>query len=280
MGQLVDGVEMLFHKDWGYVPIGGFAAPPDPIVGWKIGFQASAANVTEQVYFGASPAATRGFDVPYDYPKPPVAPGGGSVYMSFAHPEWRCVLGDQFNRDIRPAATPGQPEIWTLRVLCNEASTQLTWPHWDPDVPADCQFILDDLATPANEHIDMRETTSYALVGTGIHLLEITAGSGLVTPSDDLSPVANALLGAHPNPFNPMTKISFALKEPAAVRLDIFGIDGRQLVTLADAPLAAGQHERVWDGCDTRGQALPSGIYFARLTIGKEVFRTKLVLLK
>lgn len=280
VGQLVDGAELLFHKDWGYIPVGRPSTPPDPVITWRIGFEASTSNATERAYLGGHSLATRGFDVPFDFPKPPVAPGGGLLYMSFAHPDWRCVLGDHFNRDIRALAPDGQAEVWTLRVATTQESTLLTWPYWEGGVPEDYAFILDDLETPANEHIDMREATSYRLLGAGVHHLLITAGSNLITPSDELLPQANALLGVHPNPFNPTTTISFALREAALIELAIYGIDGRRVASLINARMDAGRHEWVWSGIADSGRSAPSGIYFAHLRIGEETFGTKLVLLK
>jgi len=50
------------------------------------------------------------------------------------------------------------------------------------------------------------------------------------------------------------------------VRLDVFDVSGRRLRTLVDRELAAGTTTVTWDGRDSGGQALGSGIYFARLT--------------
>jgi hypothetical protein len=68
-----------------------------------------------------------------------------------------------------------------------------------------------------------------------------------------------------PNPFNPVTMIPFELPRPGAVRVAIYDVGGRCLVTLADAHLEAGRHVRTWDGRDDAGRAMGSGAYFARL---------------
>lgn len=70
-----------------------------------------------------------------------------------------------------------------------------------------------------------------------------------------------ALAPNRPNPFNPATVFSFALREAAPVELAVLDLRGRRVRVLVDDVCAAGQHELVWDGCDEAGRALPSGVY-------------------
>lgn len=73
-----------------------------------------------------------------------------------------------------------------------------------------------------------------------------------------------------PNPFRRTTSVSFALARAGEARLEVIGVDGRRVRTLARGVFAAGEHARVWDGADDRGRALPAGLYFVRLTAGAE----------
>lgn len=82
-------------------------------------------------------------------------------------------------------------------------------------------------------------------------------------------------LSARPNPFNPSTILGYALDEPAFVRLAIYDTAGREILRLIDGKREAGRHEAVFDG-----SRLPSGIYFARMTMGNRTETMKLVLLK
>jgi len=89
--------------------------------------------------------------------------------------------------------------------------------------------------------------------------LDITAAEGL--------PTAFSLAQNSPNPFNPMTEISFAVPQGAGlVRLDIFDVRGQKVRSLAQEALPAGQHTRVWNGRNDEGRAVASGVYFYRLT--------------
>jgi hypothetical protein len=84
-----------------------------------------------------------------------------------------------------------------------------------------------------------------------------------------------------PNPFNPVTALSFTVPGGArAARLDIYSVSGRLVATLHDGPLGPGRHTVSWDGRDKSGSGLASGIYFARLSAdGQEAFR-RMTLLK
>ncbi|MCP4290820.1 MAG: T9SS type A sorting domain-containing protein [bacterium] len=71
---------------------------------------------------------------------------------------------------------------------------------------------------------------------------------------------------AVPNPFNPLTKISWELEQPALVNLRIYNISGHLVQTLMSGEIqTAGPHDILWHGSDNNGRAQPSGIYFYRL---------------
>ncbi len=84
----------------------------------------------------------------------------------------------------------------------------------------------------------------------------------------------------HPNPFNPSTTISFVLPKREKANLSVYNIEGKLVTTLIDEPLDAGTREVTWDGKDARGNQVGTGIYFYRLTAGKQTLKKKMVLLK
>ncbi len=105
-------------------------------------------------------------------------------------------------------------------------------------------------------------------------------GQVVATSAPEESPMVTRLDGAWPNPFNPSTKIRFTTSSTGAVRLDIFDIQGRRVARLADEVMSAGEHERVWDGRNSRGRELASGVYLAQLEFGGQRFQKKLTLIK
>jgi hypothetical protein len=92
------------------------------------------------------------------------------------------------------------------------------------------------------------------------------------------APLQYALQQNYPNPFNPATKISFTLAEPSQVRLQIYDVTGKLIKVLLEAKYGAGAHQLEWDGRDTRGQKVASGVYFYSLRANKFEAIRKMVL--
>ncbi len=93
-------------------------------------------------------------------------------------------------------------------------------------------------------------------------------------------PVEYRLAQNYPNPFNPSTEIEFALPSKADVSLEIYNILGQKVVTLLDEKLPAGTHRVTWDGNDSRGRQVSSGIYFYRLKTPDFDASKKMILMK
>jgi flagellar hook assembly protein FlgD len=100
------------------------------------------------------------------------------------------------------------------------------------------------------------------------------------TSADDVPVPRTTLHQNYPNPFNPATTISFDLAQPGHVRLDVFDVAGRRVATLVDGVRAAGLSRATWDGRDSHGQPVSSGVYFYRLMAGGTLQTKKMVLLK
>ncbi len=88
-------------------------------------------------------------------------------------------------------------------------------------------------------------------------------------------PSAFELLQNFPNPFNPTTQISFRLAEGGDVTLRIYDVLGREVSTLVDERLQAGNHSRAFDA-----YGLGGGVYFYRLQSGQHSQTMKMLLLK
>ena len=68
-----------------------------------------------------------------------------------------------------------------------------------------------------------------------------------------------------PNPFNPVTSISFTLPAQVAVRLTIYSVTGQLVKTLAHGEMTAGTHVMTWNGRDDRRHEVAAGVYVYRL---------------
>jgi len=88
------------------------------------------------------------------------------------------------------------------------------------------------------------------------------------------------LTGAHPNPFNPQTQVTFAVDRGQSVRLSIYDMNGHLVQVLTDTHYDAGTHQVAWTGINAQGQRVPSGNYFARLVAEDGTQTSKLMLVK
>jgi flagellar hook capping protein FlgD len=93
-------------------------------------------------------------------------------------------------------------------------------------------------------------------------------------------PGAFALLGNFPNPFNPSTTIEYELPRDAFVRLAVYGMDGGLVRTLVADEMIAGRHATIWDGKNTGGETVASGLYFYRFDAGNCNTTRKMLLIK
>ncbi len=93
-------------------------------------------------------------------------------------------------------------------------------------------------------------------------------------------PDRTSLCGNYPNPFNPETTISFDLKDNALVTIDIYNIKGQRVARVTDGDYNAGRHSIVWDGKDSNGTQVSSGVYFYKMHSGTYTRSRKMILMK
>jgi len=88
--------------------------------------------------------------------------------------------------------------------------------------------------------------------------------------NENLSPVTDTVitplvLSVYPNPFNPTTNIAFNLPKDAFVECAVYNIKGQRVKTLARERMNSGNHILRWNGVDTSGRSVGSGIYFVTI---------------
>jgi len=82
-----------------------------------------------------------------------------------------------------------------------------------------------------------------------------------------------------PNPFNPQTVISYKLSAISDVSLKIFDILGREIATLVNGIQYAGEHKVEWNGKNSAGKLVGSGMYFYKLKSSNGFVSVKKMLL-
>jgi hypothetical protein len=121
------------------------------------------------------------------------------------------------------------------------------------------------------------------LTGDSMYSLIITnvAITTEVSETETTIPVmSNTLFANYPNPFNPTTNISFFIEADSPVTIDVFNIRGQRVKTLTNEMFTAGRHNVVWNGTDTNGRNVGSGVYFYRMKSEGFAETKKMLLLK
>ena len=83
-----------------------------------------------------------------------------------------------------------------------------------------------------------------------------------------------------PNPFNSETVISWFQLKPGPVRLEVFSLTGQRVAVLHHGRERAGYHRLHWDGRDSEGRPLGSGVYLYRVVTREAVLSRKLTVLR
>jgi hypothetical protein len=128
------------------------------------------------------------------------------------------------------------------------------------------------------------ESSSYTLRGGFLYNFAPPDDIGDGQVGGNLLPRTFALGQNYPNPFNPSTTIRFDIPgstgQKIDVRLDIYNIRGQHIRTLLDSESVPGTYTVHWDGRNSRGERVGSGIYLYRVVAGEFTAIRKMVMVK
>jgi len=98
-------------------------------------------------------------------------------------------------------------------------------------------------------------------------------------------PTTTQLLANYPNPFNPETWIPYQLNQESEVSLSVYSSEGKLVQEIDLGLKSAGNYQTTersiyWDGRNTNGESVSSGVYFYRLQAGDYSQTRKMVILK
>lgn len=220
----------------------------------------------------------------------------------------RPLIGNQFSPRVVPLPA-GQPVFFTTpswildggcptintfdAVLPGAGATQLatyTNPAGQPDylysaatlnvtpfgsevisLPFGLSAVSDDPATPLDgghhRKYLLADILSYFWLDGFLYPVAVPEAAGFQ--------VAN-----HPNPFNPTTRIEYNLPRDGRLEIRVFDLRGQLVTTLVDEERPAGPGHVMWNGSDSRGAPVGSGVYFYEARTAGEVRVEKMTLLK
>ena len=274
--------------------------------GWLLNLHASAGDLVDKDnYLGVHKDANRSYDPDHDFPEL-LAQEEEYVRVGFQHEDWLSASASLFQKDVRSPFEGS--EVWDIEVEANTGETEVTlsWPNLST-LDHHLQFTLINQTT--GDRIDMRENNFYTISHTGaLHSIkeidswdtsrmplvtsettrlgeiypfriEVISSENLdsATPSSDWSYRLDQNM---PNPFAPMTTISYQVPTDQHVRVQVFNIAGQLIQTLVDDHVAAGDHSVVWDGSNDRGQSVESGVYFYQMSSDGFTSTKRMILMK
>ena len=100
-----------------------------------------------------------------------------------------------------------------------------------------------------------------------------------------VQPEVTALLPNYPNPFNPETWIPYQLAKPTDVTIMIYSTGGQVVCRLELGHRDVGRYVNrsraaYWDGKNSLGESVSTGIYFYELQTDNQSFTRKMIIVK
>jgi len=140
-------------------------------------------------------------------------------------------------------------------------------------MPYDFMYVYTDANNPIGGGLSARtsvlkEVLAYFQVGNGTWVPTDVPGAEKFSAKN------------YPNPFNPTTKIEFNMPKAGHLTLKIFNVRGELVKTLIDETRAAGADHVMWDGTNSQGSSVSSGVYFYEARTAGEVQVSKMALVK
>jgi cytochrome c553 len=181
----------------------------------------------------------------------------GSILCHVSVAEW-CKVG-QFaqsstERKERCARLTGDVAAYTAKILNDKLDSKFAALYVSPALVAECKTCH---GTTISAKMECTQCHGDHRAG-GTHVARLEG-----VPSDYV------LENNYPNPFNPQTRIQFAIPNSATVDIAVYDIHGRLVRNLvASEHYESGRYSVEWDGKDNAGTRLASGAYFLRMQAG------------
>lgn len=127
---------------------------------------------------------------------------------------------------------------------------------------------------------DFRNAIAYDPYGTGILAKSNLNKIMTRVTKKPKSPVTFRLFQNYPNPFNSSTRIGYQLPNECQVKMSVYDITGRVVTILANENKQPGYYHVIWDGHDSTGRQVSSGVYMYRIRAGDFVETKRMLLLR
>ena len=119
-----------------------------------------------------------------------------------------------------------------------------------------CEFAIDDIYWEGGETVDVSSENKELII------------QGFILHNN------------YPNPFNPSTNISYSIPIGGPVSINIFDVNGGEVIQLFNDYIHSGTHSIHWNGKNEKGVEVSAGVYFYSINVGEYRQTKKMVLLK
>jgi hypothetical protein len=124
--------------------------------------------------------------------------------------------------------------------------------------------------------VDANTSYTYDLYGVAIDgTRKLLATASAIPLGPSTMATQYGLYQNMPNPFNPVTEITFDMPVASSATLQVFNVTGQRVAVLANGLLQSGRHKVTFNA-----ENLPSGMYIYRLEAGNFTAAKKMVLMK
>ncbi|KPL11432.1 hypothetical protein AMJ71_00975 [candidate division TA06 bacterium SM1_40] len=198
---------------------------------------------------------------------------GATLYIQLEGDDWNPSY-------IDPALviiTSG-PDPYGIGVALIETGTSTGLYRGTAEIQASSDDANNQIGTGPLDTLLIRAFVDPAVCDT-VTIVSIGVGDDDVADLQEIEEVCY-LHQNHPNPFGGATRITYRVGEAVHTRLEIYNISGQLVRTLIDEPVSSGVHSIQWDGRNSNGDAVRSGIYFYRLQAGASSDSRKMIILR
>ena len=165
-------------------------------------------------------------------------------------------------------------EEWWISLLCGDGICDLPVMGDDNDFYSEGYIQAGEVPSFKLYHSDTGELEDLHGTIDGFSNNELFFVDGLNT-DDIILPTQVTLNNAYPNPFNPVTNITFSIPTSMNVELNVLDIQGRVVESIMSGVQEEGEHHAILNGED-----LSSGVYFIQLLTSQGAQYSKVILLK
>jgi hypothetical protein len=145
-----------------------------------------------------------------------------------------------------------------IRYLRQDASADCAW-------PSTFQFALDE-EFMTEDHEEQEDWDDEALC---VELMAIE-DNGMNSIPENFSVSDN-----YPNPFNPSTQVEISLPMDSDISFKVYSLTGVEIYSYTQNAVSMGKYKIKWNGKDSYGRSLPSGVYLYEFKAGDQFHQTK-----